>query len=85
MDVYKNCSDAKKEKGMVEIDFDPTLDILKEEYLNMYEGIQSEIVNTTRFNENSDLNTTYLGKSDRAKNDKRKTEESFPISEKGIF
>ena len=47
VDVYKNCSDAKKEKGMVEIDFGPTPDILKEEYLNIYEGIQSEIVNTT--------------------------------------
>ena len=49
----------------------------------MYEGIQSEIVNTTRFNKNSDLSTTYLGKSDRSKNDKIKAEESFPISEQG--
>ena len=49
----------------------------------MYEGIQSEIVNTTRFDENSDLSTTYLGKSDRSKNDKLKAEESFSISEQG--
>ena len=41
----------------------------------------SEIVNTTRFDENSDLSTTYLGKSDRSKSDKLKAEESFPISE----
>ena len=68
---------------MVEIDFGPTLDILKEEYLNVYEGIQSEIVNTTRFDENSNLSTTYLGKSVRSKNDKLKAEESFPISEQG--
>ena len=54
---------------------------MKEEYLNVYEGIQSEIVNTTRFNENSDLSTTYLGKSDSSKNEKLKAEESFPISE----
>ena len=39
---------------MVEIDLGPTPDILKEEYLNVYKGIQSEIVNTTRFDENSD-------------------------------
>ena len=83
VNVYKNCSDAKKEKGMVEIDLGPTLDILKEEYLNIYEGIQSEIVNTTRFNEDSDLSTTYLGTSDRSKNDKLKAEETFPISEQG--
>ena len=58
-------------------------DILKEEYLDVYEGIQSEIVNTTRFDENSDLSTTYLGKADRLKNNKIEAEESFPISEQG--
>ena len=47
----------------------------------MYEGIQSEILNTTRFDETSDLGTTYLGKSDRFKNNKIKVEESFSISE----
>ena len=47
----------------------------------MYEGIHSEIVNTTRFEKHSDLSTTYLGRSDRSKNDKLKAEESFPISE----
>ena len=49
----------------------------------MYEGIQSEILNSTRFDKNSDLSTTYLGKSDRSKNDKIKAEEFFPISEQG--
>ena len=43
VNIFKNCSDAQKEKGMVEIDFGPTPDILKEEYLDIYEGIQSEI------------------------------------------
>ena len=57
--------------------------ILCEEYLDVYEGIQSEIVNTTRFDENSDLSMTYLGKSDITRNDKLKVEESFPISEHG--
>ena len=51
VNVYKNGSDAKKEKGMVEIDFGPTSDVLKVEYLNVYEGIQSEILNTSGFNE----------------------------------
>ena len=40
-------------------------------------------VNTTRFDENSDLNTTYLGKADRSKHNKIKAEECFPISEQG--
>ena len=49
----------------------------------MYEGIQSEMVNTARFNENLDLGMTYLGRTDRTRNDKLKAEESFPISEHG--
>ena len=32
------------------------------EYLDMYEGVQSEVLSTTRFDENSDLNITYLGR-----------------------
>ena len=40
-------------------------------------------MNTTRFDENSDLSTTYLGKPDKARNDILKVEESFPISEHG--
>ena len=46
----------------------------------MYEGIHSEILSTTRFDENSDLSTTYLGK---VKKNKIKAEESFPTSEQG--
>ena len=71
---YKNHSDAKEDRDMIELDFGPTQNILKEEYLDVYKGIQSEIVNTTRYDENSDLSTTYLGKSDRVKNDKLKAE-----------
>ena len=56
---------------------------LHEEHLDVYEGIQSEIVNTTRFDENSDLSTTYLGRLDKTRNDKLKSEESFPNSEHG--
>ena len=28
----------------------------------MYEGIQSEVISTTKVNENSDLSMTYLGR-----------------------
>ena len=51
----------------------------------MYQGIQPEIVNTTRFDVNSDLSTTYFGKSNRSKTDKINAEESFPISEQGYM
>ena len=79
---YRNSSDAKEERDIIEWDFGPT-HILKEEYWDINEGIQSEILNTTRFDKNSNLSTTYVGKSDRSKNDKLKVEESFPISEQG--
>ena len=46
------------EKDIIESDFGPTPNILKEEYLDVYKRIQAEIVNTTRFDGNSDLSTT---------------------------
>ena len=73
-----------KEKGDTEeLDFGVMPEVLKEEHLDVYDGIRSEVVSTTRFDENSDISTTYLGRSNREKCDKLKVEESFPISEQG--
>ena len=80
---YKNNPETMEEKEFTELDFGSTPQKLCEEYLDVYEGIQLEIVNTTRFDQNSDLSTTYLGKSDKVSNDKFKVEESFSISEHG--
>ena len=68
---------------MLQLDFGDTPEKLKEEYLDVYEGIQSEILSTTRFDENSDLSTTYFGRENITKTSKIKVEESFPISEQG--
>ena len=52
--------------------------------MDIYEGIHSEIVSSNRFDENSDLSTTYLGKIENGGNQaKLKAEELFPISENG--
>ena len=51
-----------KDDISLRIDFTDILNGLKGEYLDRYEGAISEILNTTRFNENTDLCTTYLGK-----------------------
>ena len=51
--------------------------------MDVYKGIQSKILSTTGFDENSDLSTTYLGKVDKSRNNKIKAEESFSISEQG--
>ena len=56
---------------------------LTEEYLGMYEGVTSEILNTTRFNENSDLSMAYIGKSNMTRTDKMAVEERFTITDQG--
>ena len=48
-----------------ELDFGTTPQKLHEEYMDIYEGIQSEIVSATRLDENSYLSTTYLGRVDK--------------------
>ena len=54
-----------------------------EEYLDRYEGVKPEISNTTRFDENSDLSTTYLGKIDMTQNGNLTVEEKFTTTEQG--
>ena len=51
----------------------------------MNEGIQSEVISTTRFDQNSDLSTTYLGRIYTTRASKIKAEEKFPISEQGYM
>ena len=80
---YSNNLDTNGKRDIVEFDFGVIPEVLREEYLDVYDGIQSELVSTTRFDENSDLSTIHLGRSDRVKSDKLKAEESFPISEQG--
>ena len=60
-----------------------TSDRSTEECLDRYEGVKSEILNTTRFNENSDLDMIYLGKSSMIRNYKMVVEERFLISKQG--
>ena len=61
---YKRKSIIEKEKQMLELDFGDTPEKLKEEYLDIYDKNQSEILSATRFDENSDLSTTYFGRVD---------------------
>ena len=51
--------------------------------MDIYEGIQSEKMNSNRFDENSYISTTYLGRVDKENKNKLRAEESFPISEHG--
>ena len=68
---------------MLELDFRDMSEKLMEEYLVVYKAIQSEIISTTRFDENSYLITSCLGRVDMTRTSKIKAEETFPISEQG--
>ena len=80
---HKRRHNTKKERQRLELDFEDMSDKLKEEYLDMYGGIWSEILSTTRLDETSDLSTTYLGRVDTTRASTFKVEERFPISEQG--
>ena len=73
-----------EEKEFREVDFGTTSQNLPREYLDVYEGIQSDIVSSSRFDENSDISTTFLGRIGQEESqNKLKAEQSFPISENG--
>ena len=48
--------------------------------MDRYEGVKPEIVDTTRFDENSDLSTTYLGRINMTRDKDLMVEQRFPIS-----
>ena len=50
----------------------------------MYEGVHAEMLYTNRFDENSDLNTTYLGQTKMTRETRIKAEEKFPITGQGF-
>ena len=84
--------DDRKHKRLhnsLKIDEDLTVDIIFEEdrvrdaCLDKYDGIHVEISQATRFDESTDLSTTYLGKTDMTREHVFKAEEKFPISGQG--
>ena len=58
-DLYKEL----KEKEMLKtsIDFSSISEKTESDYLDVYNGVYAEIINTNRFDENTDLSTAYLG------------------------
>ena len=82
--MKSNDSLSLSDREFREVDFGKAPQSLQDEYLDVYEGIQSDIVSSNRFDENSDISTTYLGQiGHKESQDKLKAEESFPISENG--
>ena len=83
--VNKGIKNENIDESLLKVDLASISDESREEYLDRYEGITSEILHTTRFNENSDLSTTYLGKSYMTWEDNLMIEEKFSITEQGYI
>ena len=75
---------GKEEGQMMNIDFGESPEVLKAKYMDVYEDVFAEVVTTSKFDENVNLSTTYLGKVDMKREDIMRAEESFPISEQGF-
>ena len=74
-----------KEGGeWLDINFGESLEIMRSRYMDVYNEVYAEVVTTSRFDENVDLSTTYLGRIDMKREEVMKVEESFPISEQGF-
>ena len=81
-DLYFQLKDEERET--LDVDFGLYPDITKARYLDIYEDIYAEMVYSSKFDENSDLSATYLGKADMTRNNKIKAEERFPITGQGF-
>ena len=80
-DLYKEL----KEKKLLDasVDFGRSPNKLKADYLDVYEGVYAEVISTDRFDEDTDLSTTYLGQVNMTRDTEVKAEESFPITARG--
>ena len=74
-----------EERETLDIDFGIYPDILKSKYLDMYEGVYAEMVYANKFNENSDLSTTYLGQTKMTRDTKIRAENNFLLLVKDLL
>ena len=75
-----------KEEPLLSLDINFGLypDMTKARYLDVYEDVYAEMVCASKFDENSDLSTTYLGQTKMTRNTRIKAEERFPITGQGF-
>ena len=59
-----------EESETLDMDFVINCESLKSNYLDMYEGIYAKMMYANRFEENSDLSTTYLGQTKMSRDTK---------------
>ena len=80
--LYLQLKEEKREA--LDVDFGLYPDVTKARYLDVYEDIYAEMVYASKFDENSDLSTTYLGQTNMTRSTRIKAEERFPITGQGF-
>ena len=80
-DIYKELKEQEMLK--TSIDFSGVSEKLKSDYLDLYDGVYAEVISTNRFDENTDLSTTYLGQVDMSRKTEVKAQESFAMNAAG--
>ena len=81
-DLYLQLKEEKREA--LDIDFGLYPDMTKARYLDVYEDIYAEMVYASKFDENSDLSTMYLGQTNMTRTTRIKAEERFSITGQGF-
>ena len=64
-DLYKELK--KEEMLKASVNFGRNLEKLKSDYLDVYEVVYAEVISTDKFDEDTNLSTTYLGQVDMTK------------------
>ena len=78
------CKLKGEESKTLDFDFGVDPETVKTNYLDLYEDIHAEIIYTNRFDENSDLSTTYLGQTKMTRDIKIKAEVMFSLTGQGF-
>ena len=81
-DLYLQLKEEKREA--LDVDFGLYPDVTKARYLDVYEDIYAEMVYASKFDENSDLSTMYLGQTNMTRSTRIKAGERFPITGQGF-
>ena len=80
-DLYRSLNNEQTIK--TNLNFGNSPENLNSEYLDMYEGVHVEVISTGKFDEDTDISTTYLGQVDMTRNTEVKAEENFPMTARG--
>ena len=76
---------GKEEGEGLNFDFGESPEIMRNKYMDVYDEIYAEVVMTSKFDENVDLSTTYLGRIDMKREEVMKQRKVFPFQNKDLL